>query len=643
MSPVTALSIGCLAFALIVASAKGAERLVGALVLATILLVATVMGSHFVDGSDRISPWMTRHLFGLDADVGGRMSMGTALTLLLISASIAARRRPQVADLAAGFGLLISATALLGYVYSVDDLYATPIFMTMALHTAFTLALLCIASLLLEPGMGWSAVVLSSPTSGRVTRRQLMLLLLPLPFGWLLREATVHRQLGTGSALALLVIITVVPMIVLVVRDGRSQIALDAERKRNATSQAAFAEDLERRLTLKEQQLERASNERLRAEAAMYRTQRVEAISQLTGGIAHDFNNLLAAIGGNLELLLRRLPEGHVARRNAVTAAAAVSKGAKLAGQLLAFSRSQRLVMQPTEIVPALLRARELIGNALGPSIELLLEFSRERVWARTDPDQLELAILNLAVNAREALPSGGRLRIDSSLRTLRLPDAAAERDYVSIRVTDNGVGMTPEVLAQAIEPFFTTRERGKGTGLGLAQVYGFVRQCEGDLHIESEPGSGTTVEMLLPRTEPPTVDVAKPAPDVAGSVRLAANRQRVLVVDDDDAVRAVLVELLDEAGYAVTEARDGPSALARLEELHPHVAVIDFLMPGINGADLARQAQVRRPGLPVVFVSGYADTLALDGIAGATVLRKPFRADELQRAVHDAMESAMS
>jgi CheY-like chemotaxis protein len=275
-----------------------------------------------------------------------------------------------------------------------------------------------------------------------------------------------------------------------------------------------------------------------------------------------------------------------------------------------------------------------LIGNALGPSVSITLALNTSGTWARTDPDQLELAILNLAVNARDAMPEGGALRIESSACHIALASEFDPTHYVSVRVIDSGTGMTDRVIAQAVEPFFTTKERGKGTGLGLAQVYGFVRQCGGDLRIASKIGHGTTVEMLFPCAEPVVAEVSSSFDRLAVEAKSKAAGRQVLVIDDDDGVRAVIVDALVAAGFVVIEANDGESGLALLETSSPAAAVIDFLMPGMNGAEVARIAQQRRPGLPIVFVSGYSDTLALDGIAGATVLRKPFDIAGLSRAL---------
>jgi CheY-like chemotaxis protein len=370
----------------------------------------------------------------------------------------------------------------------------------------------------------------------------------------------------------------------------------------------------------------------------MYRAQRMEAVGQLTGGIAHDFNNLLMAVRGNLDLMQRKLaPTEERLHRYLENAIAATDKGAKVTGQLLAFSRSQKLQVRPIELDPVLASARELIGSSLGPLIEISLMLDTATTWVMTDPDQLELAILNLAVNARDAMPDGGTLRIESGPSVTRLGDERDESGYIFIRVIDTGAGMTDEVAAHAIEPFFTTKARDKGTGLGLAQVYGFVRQCGGDLRIVSAVGSGTSVEILLPCAEP-ALEAAQSSPSNDGMAIAAGSGRSVLVVDDDDAVRAVIVDALLAAGFQVHEASNGEAGLSLLDSTAPVAAVIDFLMPGMNGAEVARLAQQRRPGLPIVFVSGYSDTVALNGIMGAVVLRKPFDIGALDRALSSVL-----
>jgi signal transduction histidine kinase len=363
------------------------------------------------------------------------------------------------------------------------------------------------------------------------------------------------------------------------------------------------------------------------AQDALRQAQKMEAVGQLTGGIAHDFNNLLMAIVGNLQLLAKRIPEDHPGRRFVDSAASAADKGSKLTGQLLAFSRTQKLTIQPSVLDPVLEKTRELVRTALPPAIEMTFVLDGGEACVFTDPDQLELAILNLALNARDAMPGGGALRVESR---------ADGPDHYLVTVADTGGGMTPEVVRQAIEPFFTTKERGKGTGLGLAQVYGFVIQCGGSLRIDSAPGAGTRIELRFKRAEAPKAPVVEA--DAAPVEVVEGAGQTVLVIDDDDSVRAVLVETLKGAGYSVVEAADGLEGLAKLDAVKPDVAVVDFLMPGMNGDEVGRRLQRTMPKLPILFVSGYYDTLALDGISGAAVLRKPFDDRTLLSAVAGAL-----
>jgi signal transduction histidine kinase len=400
--------------------------------------------------------------------------------------------------------------------------------------------------------------------------------------------------------------------------------ALTLGRLRRANHQLeqnilARTEELERALA----EVDRQAAERLKTEQALMQTQKIEAIGRLTGGVAHDFNNLLAAVIGNLELLQRKVEPDAPYRRFIDNALEAANRGAKVTGQLLAFSRTQRLRLEPLEIDATLRRSEPLLRQALGPGVDLDLELEAGAAWANTDATQLELAALNLIVNAREALPGGGVVR----LRTYVLPDR------VILEVADAGIGMTPDVLARATEPFFTTRT-GSGTGLGLAQVHGFARQCGGDCEIDSAPGEGTRVRVSLPLADrPPLAVEAAPAPDVAKRDGLS-----VLVVDDDVQVRESLCEALRSEGFLVRSAADGPSGLAQLAAETPDAVVLDYAMPGMTGAEVARRAQVAHPHLPIVFLSGYADSLALDQIEAAAVLRKPITITDLSRAVRLAV-----
>jgi FixJ family two-component response regulator len=390
--------------------------------------------------------------------------------------------------------------------------------------------------------------------------------------------------------------------------------------------------DLERRVRERTAELEEQTAERFKAEQALMQAQKLEAIGRLTGGIAHDFNNLLQAITGGLYLLEKQMEPAHPGWKYVDLARQATERGVKVTSQLLSFSRTQRLDLKPTDVAGAVSEARDLFAHALGPAIAFQVELGTEAAWAVTDRAQLELAIINLAVNARDAMTEGG-----SAVLSITPDHLESGAPCVAVSLTDDGVGMAPEVRAHATEPFFTTKERGKGIGLGLAQVYGFAHQCGGDVAIESVIGEGTTVRILLPEAGPGLVPGA-PRPTPVESDPVAADKLTVLVVDDDAPVRQVLADGLRAQGFEIFEAADGASGLEVFERERPDVLVLDFAMPGMTGAEVARRAQALRPTLPVVFCSGFSDSLALDGVAHSVVVRKPVSIDELARRVREVM-----
>jgi signal transduction histidine kinase len=378
------------------------------------------------------------------------------------------------------------------------------------------------------------------------------------------------------------------------------------------------------------------------SEAALAQSQKMEAVGRLTGGIAHDFNNLLTAVVGNLELLQLRVASDEGALRLAGAAFQAALRGAKLTTQLLAFSRTQKLALSVIDVNAVLRGTDELLARTVGPLIELHLLLDPAARPAIADVNQLELAILNLALNARDAMPEGGRLTIATG-RQVITPDQSGDGEdelgpgrYVVISVADTGTGMPPKVLARAMEPFFTTKGIGQGTGLGLSQVYGIARQSGGDVRIESSLGRGTTVRILLRearRAARPDSNMAIDPPSISQVDQGALGS--VLVVDDDEDVRRIFVAGLEAYGYRVYEAADGPAALHMLEQGKTmDVAVMDFAMPRMNGAALAQAARRLQPDLPIVFASGYADTTAFEAVPGATILRKPIQIAELADAV---------
>ncbi len=645
MSVLTAVGLAFVALALIVP-----RRAAVALSWAALGVAIAALLSHAMFGRDAFSPAIAHALFDMPASESGRTSVATAIALALLALAQQQRvlNRHLLADMLASTAILLSGTALLGYAYGVRDLYALFLFNTMAVHTAAALFALGVATFAAQADRGWARMVASSRAGGGATRRQLAFTLLPPVAGGVLLHSTAGGTLGPGVAMALLVVITIAPLIALILHDGKTLDALDMERESTDRLKQHTADTLNTRLAEQAAALNQASAERAKAEAAVYGAQRLEAVGQLTGGIAHDFNNLLMAISSNLHLTLSRLGAEHPARVYVDNASVATQRGAKLTGQLLAFSRTQRLDMRPVELDTAVQSARELLGNALGPKIAIDLHLLAPSAWILADADQLHLAILNLALNARDAMPAGGVFSIHTLVEpSTRADSAAGHPGFATIRVSDTGVGMTPDVIDRAVEPFFTTKERGKGTGLGLAQVYGVVKQCGGDLRISSEPGSGTTIDVLLPLSvarvvKTPQVPDALEVPDRnAPRAPEALRIGPLLVIDDDEHVRVALAEMFRSAGYDVTEAENGEAGLSVLDDLKPALAVIDFIMPGLNGAEVARLARIRQPALPIIFVSGYSDTIALDEIGNAIILRKPVGPDALLEAVDTALRAA--
>jgi signal transduction histidine kinase/DNA-binding response OmpR family regulator len=390
-------------------------------------------------------------------------------------------------------------------------------------------------------------------------------------------------------------------------------------------------------------QLLKQIDERERVETTLRQMQRLEAVGQLTSGVAHDFNNLLTIVLGNIGFL-ERAPKGEeskAAKRLAVMRAAA-ERGAKLTSQLLAFSRRQRLEPKPIDLNEAIQSMRDLLGSTMGGSVQIDTVL-RPPLWAAlVDPTQIELVVLNLALNARDAMQVGGRLTVETDNVTLGPPQRPEEPpagDYVMIAVGDTGTGMPPDVLAKCFEPFFTTKDVGKGSGLGLSQVLGFAQQSGGGVRIDTRARQGTTVRVYLPRA---TAQSRAPSANES-SAQLADPSDGVstiLLVDDDYGVREVTSFILQEMGHEVLEAGSGGHALEMLDET-PNVdlMLIDFAMPGMNGAELARHVRAKRPALPMIFLTGYADTTALADTDEDHIIRKPFRDHELVAKIRGVLK----
>lgn len=387
---------------------------------------------------------------------------------------------------------------------------------------------------------------------------------------------------------------------------------------------------------------EKAAAERLKTtEEALLQSQKMEAVGQLTGGIAHDFNNLLTGIVGSLDLLQTRLNQGRTENvgRYIDAAMTSANRAAALTHRLLAFARRQPLIPKGVDANQLVVSLEDLLRRTIGETIDLSIVASDDLWTTLCDPNQLESALLNLAINARDAMPDGGKLTISTANATIDgiTADAPAlsPGEYICIDVTDTGTGMSAEVAARAFDPFFTTKPIGQGTGLGLSMIYGFARQSNGHAMIESRVGQGTSIKLYLPRHHS---EIAVEHAIAARAAQHAATGETVLVVEDEPVVRGVILEMLDEQGYRTLEAVDGPAGLRLLRsDARIDLLVTDVGLPGMNGRQLADQAREMRPGLKVLFITGYAESVAIaDGFLqpGMEMITKPFDLGNLSRRV---------
>ncbi len=380
-------------------------------------------------------------------------------------------------------------------------------------------------------------------------------------------------------------------------------------------------------------------DERRKAEARLVQAQKMEAVGKLTGGIAHDFNNLLQVVAGNLQLLAKEIVGNERAERRAANAMAGVARGAKLASQLLAFGRRQALEPKVINVTRLVRGMDDMLRRAIGNGIEVET-ICADGLWNTfIDPVQVESALLNLAINARDAMQGSGKLTI--AVGNVHLDDAYATAhddvtagQYVQLAVTDTGCGMPPDVITRAFDPFFTTKPEGQGSGLGLSMVYGFVKQSGGHVKIQSEPGDGTTISLYLPRALQ-----AEDQTSVRDADPVHGGTETILVVEDDEEVRAIVADMLADLGYRVLEAHDATEALRVVESGEPiDLLFTDVVMPGpLKPPELARKARERIPGLPVLFTSGYSENSIVHGgrlDPGVELLTKPYPREALARKV---------
>ncbi len=418
------------------------------------------------------------------------------------------------------------------------------------------------------------------------------------------------------------------------------------ERRKFEALMARSNAELEARVAERTQELHAELVRRDQMQAALVKAQRLEAVGQLTGGVAHDFNNLLTVITGNHELL-----EPHLVEPKALEllkrAHEAADMAARLTSRLLTFARRRRLEPVNLQLNDLVLNMSELLKRTLGEPISLKAVLASDLWPTRADPSEVENAVLNLAINARDAMPDGGRLVIQTENASLDASPVRGEAgqtpgDFVRVSVTDTGIGMPPDVLARAFEPFFTTKDRGRGTGLGLSTIYGFAQQSGGFAQIYSELGEGTTVNIYLPRADG---TISSAAGVAVGDVLFSQHGETILVVEDNDAVREVAMQRLEGLGYVVLEAASGANAIAILEQgAKPAVVFSDVVMTGgVSGFDLARWIAQYRPDVGVLLTSGFSAEALEDKSHGAQairLLRKPYNRHELSVALRQALST---
>ena len=396
-------------------------------------------------------------------------------------------------------------------------------------------------------------------------------------------------------------------------------------------------DELERRVNERTRQLQRAHDElmaqiaeRARTEDQLRHVQKIESIGELTGGVAHDFNNLLTAVLGNLELLRKRVPQNPSTDRLIDGAMQGAQRGAALTQRLLAFARRQALGPKPVDLAGLVRGMTDLLRRSIGPSVEIAIDLPAGLPAALADANQIELALLNLAVNARDAMPAGGTVSIGLSLvEAANAPDLDAGR-YLRLSVADTGVGMDEATLLRAVEPFFSTKEVGKGTGLGLSMIHGLAQQLKGALRLFSEPGNGTRAELWLPAA----ADAAAVVEPERAPEEKAGRGATVLFVDDDFLIRLSTASLLEDLGHTVIKAASGAEALAILgrgQEID--MLITDYAMPGMTGLQLAEAVRGVMPGLPILLATGYADLPAAPGL-DLPRLSKPYHQRELAQQI---------
>jgi signal transduction histidine kinase/ActR/RegA family two-component response regulator len=620
-----------------------------AITAAVLALLAAVIGA--------VS--FSQDLFGWDAGIDGllvprppavgphpgRMSWLTALCLLLVgSALTASKRRVWLAHCAALVVLFGSTIVTVGYLYDVRELVGLGKYTTTAPHSAGLFVLLALGILFLKPHDGVMAALSSDTLGGRMARRTLpATIAVPILLGWLRLEGERAQLYPANLGPPLIVFGTMVLLSIVVWLNARKLDDADARRREAEVEMRRANETLEDRVAVKTAE---ALQDQARAAEAAERLragQRMEAMGQLAGGVAHDFNNTMTVITGYTELLLARTRSDDESYKPLDEIRKAGVRCSALTRHLLAFSRRQVLTPSLMDLNVVVADLGDMLPMLIGEDIEVAID-SETALWPiRADATQIEQVIVNLVVNARDAMPAGGRITIRTRNIEITRVNAGAHPEiapgsYVQLSVADSGRGMDEETRVRAFDPFFTTKPVGQGTGLGLSTAYGVITQSDGTIYLDSAPGQGTTVRIYLPRAFGKVTAAPSPAAEP-----LERGAETVLLVEDEDGLRQLLKTVLEGAGYRVLEAGNGRQALdlSRAHEGPIDILVSDVVMPGMGGRELVERITPLRPEARVLLISGYTQTAGFEHTiarAGAAFLQKPFTPDVFLTRVRDVL-----
>ncbi|WP_422230734.1 ATP-binding protein [Methylorubrum rhodinum] len=642
MVVLTAVGTLLLGSSLTLASLGGpfrAARLVGRCLAAAAVAVGFGGVLRYVPpGQIRLDDWAQRLVFGpLRPDAG--MALATAASLLgsatgLLVQDARSRWLRRLSTPATLWGLVLAAVGGLAYAYSLDAFHQDGLFSRMALVTAVTLAVLSLGVLFSRPNRPWIATVLGTGDAGALTRHLLpAVVLTPLLLGWLQLQAVRAGLFEAETAAALLVILLTLLLAALAIRLARNIDRRAAAERQLREALQGMNEALERRVA------ERTS-ELAEAQDALVQAQKMEAIGQLTGGVAHDFNNLLTVIRSSTDFLRRPDLPAERRRRYLDAVSDTVERAAKLTAQLLAFARRQALKPEVFDAGDRIRGIAQMLDSLTGARIRIGTQLSESACLVRADPVQFETALVNLVVNARDAMEGEGTLTIAMTCggpKPSIRGHAGSPGPFVAVAVTDTGSGIAKEQLARIFEPFFTTKEVGRGTGLGLSQVIGFAKQSGGDVDVASVVGRGTTFTLYLPQTQAAAGE-EKPVPEPEGEA-LEDGDQCILVVEDNVEIGRFCTQILHDLGYGTVLAQTAEAALAEIEAVPFRFDAVfsDVVMPGMGGIELAKRLRDIHPEMPVVLTSGYSHVLAREDAHGFEFLRKPYSAEEVGKVLRAA------